>query len=126
MENAVLCNAFEKFWNGGASKLETSATQNYQLNIISYFDPVMAIQPSRLNWVNPLDHETRPGSPPRAADRVTVLCFVWWLHCLQAISYMQQDLVVAKKLGDTAGECRAHGNLGSAYFSKGNYKASAV
>lgn len=25
-------------------------------------------------------------------------------------------------LGDQAGECRAHGNLGSAYFSKGNYK----
>lgn len=24
--------------------------------------------------------------------------------------------------GDQAGECRAHGNLGSAYFSKGNYK----
>ena len=41
---------------------------------------------------------------------------------LQALNYMQQDLVVAKKLGDTAGECRAHGNLGSAYFSKGNYK----
>ena len=41
---------------------------------------------------------------------------------LQAITYMQQDLVVARKLGDTAGECRAHGNLGSAYFSKGNYK----
>lgn len=24
--------------------------------------------------------------------------------------------------GDTAGECRAHGNLGSAFFSKGSYK----
>lgn len=35
---------------------------------------------------------------------------------------MQQDLAVAKSLGDIAGECRAHGNLGSAYFSKGNYK----
>jgi hypothetical protein len=35
---------------------------------------------------------------------------------------MQQDLSVAKSLGDTSGECRAHGNLGSAYFSKGNYK----
>ena len=35
---------------------------------------------------------------------------------------MQQDLAVAKSLGDTVGECRAHGNLGSAYFSKGNYK----
>ena len=41
---------------------------------------------------------------------------------LQALNYMQQDLAVAKKLGDIAGECRAHGNLGSAYFSKGNYK----
>lgn len=40
----------------------------------------------------------------------------------QAVSYMQQDLAVAKSLGDIAGECRAHGNLGSAYFSKGNYK----
>lgn len=40
----------------------------------------------------------------------------------QAISYMQQDLSVAKSLGDTVGECRAHGNLGSAYFSKGNFK----
>lgn len=35
---------------------------------------------------------------------------------------MQQDLAVAKSLGDIAGECRAHGNLGSAYFSKGSYK----
>ncbi len=41
---------------------------------------------------------------------------------MQALNYMQQDLAVAKKLGDIAGECRAHGNLGSAYFSKGNYK----
>lgn len=35
---------------------------------------------------------------------------------------MQQDLAVAKSLGDTAGECRAHGNLGAAYFSQGSYK----
>lgn len=35
---------------------------------------------------------------------------------------MQQDLAVAKSLGDISGECRAHGNLGSAYFSKGSYK----
>ncbi|XP_077995250.1 tetratricopeptide repeat protein 28-like [Glandiceps talaboti] len=40
----------------------------------------------------------------------------------KAISYMQQDLAVAKSLGDNDGECRAHGNLGSAYFSKGGYK----
>nr|CAH0103229.1 unnamed protein product [Daphnia galeata] len=47
----------------------------------------------------------------------------WALSMLdQAISYMQQDLSVAKSLGDTVGECRAHGNLGSAYFSKGNFK----
>lgn len=35
---------------------------------------------------------------------------------------MQQDLTVAKSLGDIAGECRAHGNLGSAYFSQGSFK----
>ncbi|XP_068086833.1 tetratricopeptide repeat protein 28 [Anabrus simplex] len=47
----------------------------------------------------------------------------WALNSLdKAISYMQQDLAVAKTLGDIAGECRAHGNLGSAYFSKGSYK----
>lgn len=47
----------------------------------------------------------------------------WALNKLdKAISYMQQDLAVAKSLGDTAGECRAHGNLGSAYFSQGSYK----
>nr|XP_002733822.1 PREDICTED: tetratricopeptide repeat protein 28-like [Saccoglossus kowalevskii] len=40
----------------------------------------------------------------------------------KAISYMQQDLSVAKSLGDNEGECRAHGNLGSAYFSKANFK----
>ncbi|XP_011297829.1 tetratricopeptide repeat protein 28 [Fopius arisanus] len=47
----------------------------------------------------------------------------WALNSLdKAISYMQQDLGVARSLGDTQGECRAHGNLGSAYFSKGTYK----
>lgn len=35
---------------------------------------------------------------------------------------MQQDLAVAKSLGDVPGECRAHGNLGSAYFSQSNFK----
>ncbi len=29
---------------------------------------------------------------------------------------------MAKSLGDSLGECRAHGNLGSAYFAKCNYK----
>ncbi|XP_043288487.1 tetratricopeptide repeat protein 28 [Venturia canescens] len=47
----------------------------------------------------------------------------WALNSLdKAISYMQQDLGVARSLGDTQGECRAHGNLGSAYFSKGTFK----
>ncbi|KAI8120441.1 Tetratricopeptide repeat protein 28 [Lucilia cuprina] len=47
----------------------------------------------------------------------------WALNQLdKAIGYMQQDLAVAKSLGDTAGECRAHGNLGSAYFSQGSFK----
>ncbi|XP_063965806.1 tetratricopeptide repeat protein 28-like isoform X1 [Lytechinus pictus] len=40
----------------------------------------------------------------------------------KAISYMHQDLSVAKSLSDHVGECRAHGNLGAAYFSQGNYK----
>ncbi|KAG5680211.1 hypothetical protein PVAND_009736 [Polypedilum vanderplanki] len=47
----------------------------------------------------------------------------WALNQLdKAISYMQQDLAVAKSLGDQLGECRAHGNLGSAYFSQGSFK----
>lgn len=49
-------------------------------------------------------------------------CHLCRSSAVQAISYMQQDLAVAKTLGDIAGECRAHGNLGSAYFSKGSYK----
>ncbi|XP_032367617.1 tetratricopeptide repeat protein 28 [Etheostoma spectabile] len=40
----------------------------------------------------------------------------------KSTGYMQQDLEVAKTLGDQSGECRAHGNLGSAFFSKGNYR----
>ncbi|TRY93746.1 hypothetical protein DNTS_024357 [Danionella cerebrum] len=31
-------------------------------------------------------------------------------------------LEAALKIGDQTGECRAHGNLGSAFFSKGNYR----
>lgn len=73
----------------------------------------------------------------------------WALNQLdKAIAYMQEDLKVAKSLGnlkfcittktvviyhstygqfclisgDSSGECRAHGNLGSAFFSKGSYK----
>ncbi|KAI4878611.1 hypothetical protein NFI96_019047 [Prochilodus magdalenae] len=36
--------------------------------------------------------------------------------------YMQQDLEVSKTLDDQTGECRAHGNLGSSFFAKGNYR----
>ncbi|XP_074640463.1 tetratricopeptide repeat protein 28-like isoform X2 [Tubulanus polymorphus] len=47
----------------------------------------------------------------------------WGLGSIdKAIAYMHQDLGVAKSLGDQLGECRAHGNLGAAHFSKGNYK----
>uniref|UniRef100_A0A3B4CP38 Tetratricopeptide repeat protein 28 n=1 Tax=Pygocentrus nattereri TaxID=42514 RepID=A0A3B4CP38_PYGNA len=47
-----------------------------------------------------------------------------WLlgNAEKSTGYMQQDLEVAKTLGDQIGECRAHGNLGSAFFSKGNYR----
>lgn len=45
----------------------------------------------------------------------------WALNQLdKATDYMQQDLAIAKSLGDTAGECRAYSNLGSAFFSQGN------
>uniref|UniRef100_A0A8C4YXE9 Tetratricopeptide repeat domain 28 n=1 Tax=Gadus morhua TaxID=8049 RepID=A0A8C4YXE9_GADMO len=40
----------------------------------------------------------------------------------KSTGFMTQDLEVAKTLGDQTGECRAHGNLGSAFFSKGNYR----
>ncbi|MEQ2243946.1 Tetratricopeptide repeat protein 28 [Ilyodon furcidens] len=40
----------------------------------------------------------------------------------KSMAYMQQDLEVTKALGDQSGECRAHGNLGSALFSKSNYR----
>ncbi|ELW66505.1 Tetratricopeptide repeat protein 28 [Tupaia chinensis] len=43
----------------------------------------------------------------------------------KSTGYMQQDLDVAKTLANSGyqtGECRAHGNLGSAFFSKGNYR----
>ncbi|KAH9419028.1 Tetratricopeptide repeat protein 28 [Dermatophagoides pteronyssinus] len=47
----------------------------------------------------------------------------WSLNNLdQAIDYMQQDLQVARTLGDILGECRAHANLGSAYFAKCSYR----
>lgn len=35
---------------------------------------------------------------------------------------MNEDLSVSQKLDDIAGQCRAHGNLGVAYFSKAKYQ----
>ncbi|KPM09041.1 Rapsynoid-like protein [Sarcoptes scabiei] len=47
----------------------------------------------------------------------------WALNNLdKAIDYMEQDLDVAKSLGDILGECRAYSNLGSAFFAKCSYK----
>uniref|UniRef100_A0AAV2IU21 Tetratricopeptide repeat protein 28 n=1 Tax=Knipowitschia caucasica TaxID=637954 RepID=A0AAV2IU21_KNICA len=40
----------------------------------------------------------------------------------KSMTYMLQDLEVSKTLGDQSSECRAHGNLGSALFSKGSYR----
>ncbi|RUS73651.1 hypothetical protein EGW08_018583, partial [Elysia chlorotica] len=50
---------------------------------------------------------------------------LWGLGRLEkAIYHMQQDLAIAKNMGDQEGECRAYGNLGSAYFTQGRYKES--
>ncbi|XP_061657378.1 tetratricopeptide repeat protein 28 isoform X3 [Syngnathoides biaculeatus] len=47
----------------------------------------------------------------------------WSLGCTEkSLGYIQQDLDVARTLGDQTGECRAHGNLGSAFSSKGRYR----
>lgn len=35
---------------------------------------------------------------------------------------MQCNMMSILFSGDSGGECRAHGNLGSAFFSKGSYK----
>lgn len=44
-----------------------------------------------------------------------------FLDC-RAIHYMQEDLNVSRLLTDNVGECRAHGNLGAAYFTEGKYQ----
>lgn len=46
---------------------------------------------------------------------VNILC--WLFFILLPISFF-----LVFSLGDQTGECRAHGNLGSAFFSKGNYR----
>ena len=37
-------------------------------------------------------------------------------------SLILQELSILQDLGDLHGECKAHGNMGAAHFSKGNYK----
>lgn len=45
---------------------------------------------------------------------MNVLCYLF--------SFLLSSLLVHPPPGDQTGECRAHGNLGSAFFSKGNYR----
>jgi len=37
----------------------------------------------------------------------------------KAIAYHQQELAIAKEVGDRAGEGKAYGNLGNAHMSQG-------
>lgn len=38
------------------------------------------------------------------------------------VSFVVFQVFCSTSSGDQTGECRAHGNLGSAFFSKGNYR----
>ena len=40
----------------------------------------------------------------------------------QAVEYLKQDLIIAKEVGDRAGEGVTYGNLGNAYYDLGNLK----
>ena len=42
----------------------------------------------------------------------------------RAMRYMEDDLKTAEELNDDPGQCRAHGNLGNAYYSQNMYKKS--
>ena len=42
----------------------------------------------------------------------------------RAMRYMEDDLKTAEELEDEAGQCRAHGNLGNAFYSQNMYKKS--
>jgi tetratricopeptide (TPR) repeat protein len=49
----------------------------------------------------------------------------WQLGDLEkALHFMMSDLQVAKSLGDQIGECRSHGNIGTAHFSSKNFQES--
>lgn len=63
-------------------------------------------------------------SPKLRGSVLSALSSAFWAlnDVDKALSYMQQDLAVARAMGDVAGECRAHANLGSAFFSKGLYR----
>ena len=49
-------------------------------------------------------------------------CHVGQFHT--AIKYHQQDLKIAKEVGDKAGEGRSYGNLGNAYQGLGQFKTA--
>ena len=42
----------------------------------------------------------------------------------RAMRYMEDDLKSAEELQDEGGQCRAHGNMGNAYYSQNMYKKS--
>eukprot|EP00794_Sanderia_malayensis_P018811 gene18811-20707_t len=42
----------------------------------------------------------------------------------RAMRYMEEDLNTAQELQDPVGQCRAHGNMGNAYYSQNMYKKS--
>lgn len=85
------------------------------------------------------NNQALPSHPPERRDQPhqlsegssTVKDFEWTLSPFgtqqrsgssRAISPPIHSRPFLSFLGDQAGECRAHGNLGSAFFSKGNYR----
>ena len=94
--------------------------------IISVIGQELLAQGKYNNAVEVLESALKIGtcSPKLRGSVFSALSSAFWaLNSLdKAIGYMQQDLVVAKSLNDISGECRAHGNLGAAQFSKGNFK----
>lgn len=55
---------------------------------------------------------------------ISALSTAYWKigNIKKAMEYMKQDLETAQSLNDKAGVCRAHGNLGGAYYSQRMYK----
>jgi len=55
---------------------------------------------------------------------ISALSTAYWKigNVKKAVEYMKQDLETAQSLNDKGGVCRAHGNLGGAYYSQRMYK----